>query len=105
MTVYPKGCSAFTHVLCRCAQCLLIVALAAGTATAAPTVLAAAPVAYAPAPVAYAPAPAVVTAHSAQIVAQRFNGLAAPIVAPAYAAPAYAAPAYASYAHAPILLK
>jgi hypothetical protein len=117
-TVYPQGCSPFTHVLRPCAQCLLIVALAAGTATAAPKVLSAAPVAayaaaplaYAPAPLAYAPAPAVVTAHSAQIVAQRFNGLAAPVVAaayaaPAYAAPAYAAPAYAAYAHAPVLLK
>jgi len=120
MTVYPQGCSPFTHVLRRCAQCLLIVALTAGTATAGPKALSAAPVAayaaapvayapapvaYAPAPVAYAPAPAVVTAHSAQIVAQRFNALAAPVVAAAYAAPAYAAPAYAAYAHAPVLLK
>ena len=111
MTVYPQGCSAFTHVIRLCAQCLLIVALAAGTASAAPGVLAAAPVAtyaaapvaaYAAAPVAYAPAPAVVTAHSAQIVAQRFNTLAAPVLSAAYAAPAYAAPAYA---HAPVLLK
>jgi hypothetical protein len=75
--------------------------------TAAPGLVSAAPVAaYAAAPVAYAPAPAVVTAHSSQVVAQRFNGLAAPLVAAAYTAPFYAAaPAYAAYAHAPVLLK
>jgi hypothetical protein len=82
-------------------QCLLLVALVAGSVTAAPGIVAAAPVAaYAAAPVAYAPAPAVVTAHSSQVFAQRFNALAAPLVAAAYTGPAYAA-----YAPAPILLK
>ena len=74
-------------------QCLLLVALVAGSATAAPGIIAAAPVAY-------APAPAVVTAHSSQVFAQRFNAPAAPLVAAAYTAPAYAA-----YAPAQILLK
>jgi hypothetical protein len=82
-------------------QCLLLVALVACSVTAAPGLLAAAPLAtYAAAPVAYAPAPAVVTAHSSQVVAQRFNTLAAPLVAAPYTAPAYAA-----YAPAPFLLK
>jgi hypothetical protein len=82
-------------------QCFLLVALVACSVTAAPGILAAAPLAaYAAAPVAYAPAPAVVTAHSSQVVAQRFNALAAPLVGAAYTAPAYAA-----YAPAQILLK
>ncbi|XP_069702031.1 vitelline membrane protein Vm26Ab-like [Periplaneta americana] len=84
--------------------CILLAALVACAVQAAPGLLAPAPLAaVAAAPVAYAPAPAVVTAHSSQVVAQRFNGLAAPLVAAAYAAPAY--PAYAAYAHAPVLLK
>nr|CAD7259997.1 unnamed protein product [Timema shepardi] len=55
--------------------------------------LLAAPAAYATAPFAYAAPGPVVTAHSSQVVSQRFNGLAAPLLAPA--------PLLAAYAHAP----
>ncbi|XP_063240567.1 cuticle protein 38-like [Bacillus rossius redtenbacheri] len=72
---------------------VLVLALAACGVTAAPGNLLAAPLAYA------APAP-LVTAHSSQVVAQRFHGVAAPLVAPAplaYAAPFHVAAPAAAY--------